>query len=67
MKIYKHDKRFAIKETPYGWVDVLVRDEYTGEYRIGYKVIDLEAAYQVVYSLSGKKQFITEDDFEEME
>jgi hypothetical protein len=67
MKIYKHDKRFAIKETPYGWIDVLVKDEFTGEYKVEYKVIDLEAAYQVVYSLSGKKQFVTDEDFEEAE
>ena len=67
MKIYKHDRRFAIKETPYGWVDVFVKDEFTGEYKVEYKVIDLQEAYQVVYSLSGKRQFVSEDDFEENE
>ena len=67
MKIYKYDRRFAIKEMPYGWVGVFVKDEFTGEYKVEYKVIDLQAAYQVVYSLSGKRQFVSEDDFEEAE
>ena len=66
MRIYKYDTRFAIKELDCGWVDVLVKDEFSGEYRVNYKVIDLENAFQVVWSLSGKKRVVREEDFEEV-
>ena len=67
MRIYKHDNRFAIKKLENGWVDVYARDEFTGRYKLNYKMIDLESAYQVVWSLSGKKRVVREEDFEEME
>ena len=67
MKVYKNDNRFAIKELESGWVDVYVKDDFSGEYRISYKAIDLESAYQIVWSLSGKKRVIKEEDFEEAE
>ena len=66
MKVYKYDNRFAIKELKSGWVDVYVKDEFSGEYRVNYKVIDLESAYQVVWSLSGKKRVVKEEVFEEV-
>jgi hypothetical protein len=56
MKVYKNDNRFAIKELGSGWVDVYMKDEFSGEYMLNYKVMDLESAFQVVWSLSGKKE-----------
>jgi hypothetical protein len=66
MKLYKHDTRFAIKELKSGWVDVYVKDEFSGEYRVNYKVMNLESAFQVIWSLSGKKRVVKEEDFEEV-
>ena len=67
MKIYKHDRRFAIKEIPYGWVDVFVKDEFTGEYKVEYKAVNLEASFQKIYQLTGEKKFVDYEDFEENE
>ena len=67
MKVYKYDNRFAIKELACGWVDVYIKDEYRGKYVLNYKVMDLESAFQVVWSLSGKKRVVKEEDFEGME
>ena len=66
MKLYKHDTRFAIKELESGWVDVYIKDEFSGEYRVNYKVMNLESAFQVIWSLSGKKRVVKEEDFEEV-
>ena len=66
MKVYKNDNRFAIKKLESGWVDVYVKDDFSGEYRVNYKVIDLQSAFQVVWSLSGKKRVVREEDFEEV-
>ena len=66
MRTYKHDKRFAIRELDSGWVDVLAKDEFMGKYEVNYKVIDLQSAFQVIWSLSGKKRTVGENDFEEV-
>ena len=37
-------------------VDVFVKDEFTGEYKIEYKAVNLEASFQKIYQLTGKKK-----------
>jgi hypothetical protein len=65
MKIYMRDKRFGIEELKSGWVRVLILEN--GKYEVNYTLIDLETAYQCIWDLSGRKEFVTEKDFKEKE
>ena len=64
MKIYKHDKRFAVDVLANGWVGVFVLGE--DGYKLQDKAIDKQAAYQRIFMLTDKKKYVRDEDFEEI-